>query len=263
MTAVIDPRARAAAPLAPISATLRVAFGTDDLPGLHPGLLVDNEIGWIPATSLIDGDHLPRLLDSAAQRWQAKRHAAAALAWKAYSYWVALPVALGWASARRVPLLRADDVLLRMDDTGPLVDVGLRIGTRIAVLPGDPLAVAGLPEVLVVPDEDAMLRALRESLLDQHMIPLLDKIHSRSKLGPRTLLGSLSSGIAYAVLQAADTLPGSSAETIGTLLDALDIGDLIELVPGPDGALTVQRRTCCLAFTLPDPKVCPGCCIRP
>ncbi|MFV2018510.1 hypothetical protein [Micromonospora sp. LOL_023] len=263
MTAVIDPRARAAAPLAPISATLRVAFGTDDLPGLHPGLLVDNEIGWIPATGLIDGVHLPRLLDAAAQRWQAKRHAAAALAWKAYSYWVALPVALGWASARRVPLMRADDVLLRMDDTGPLVDVGLRIGTRVAVLPGDPLAVAGLPEVLVVPDEDAMLRALRESLLDQHMTPLLDKIHDRAKLGPRTLLGSLSSGIAYAVLQAADALPGSSAETIDTLLDALDIGDLIELVPGPDGALTVQRRTCCLAFTLPDPKVCPGCCIRP
>lgn len=263
MTAVIDPRARAAAPLAPISATLRIAFGTDDLPGLHPGLLVDNEIGWIPATGLIDGDQLPRLLDSAARRWQAKRHAAAALAWKAYSYWVALPVALGWASARRVPLMRADDVLLRMDDTGPLVDVGLRIGTRIAVLPNDPLAVAGLPEVLVVPDEDAMLRALRESLLDQHMTPLLDKIHSRAKLGPRTLLGSLSSGIAYAVLQAADTLPGSSAQTIDTLLDALDIRDLIELVPGPDGALTVQRRTCCLAFTLPDPKVCPGCCIRP
>ena len=263
MTAVIDPRARAAAPLAPISATLRVAFGTNDLPGLHPGLLVDNEIGWLPATELIDGDQLTRLLDSAAHRWQAKRHAAAALAWKAYSYWVALPVALGWASARRVPLMRADDVLLRMDDAGPLVDVGLRTGTTIAVLPNDPLAVAGLPEVLVVPDEAAMLRALRESLLDQHMTPLLDKMHSRAKVGPRTLLGSLSSGIAYAVLQAADALPGSSAETIGTLLDALDIGDLIELVPGPDGALTVQRRTCCLAFTLPDPKICPGCCIRP
>lgn len=263
MTAVIDPRARAAAPLAPITATLRTAFGTDDLPGLHAGLLVDEQTGWLPATELIHGDQLPRMLDSAARRWQAKRHAAAALAWKAYSYWVALPVALGWASARRVPLMRADDVLLRMDDDGPLVDVGLRTGIPVAVLPHDPIAAAGLPEVLVVADEAELLRVLRISLLDQHMSPLLDEIHSRVKLGPRTLLGSLSSGIAYAVLQAADALPGSSTETIGTLLDALDIGDLIELVPGEDGAVTVQRRTCCLAFTLPDPKICPGCCIRP
>jgi ferric iron reductase protein FhuF len=33
-------------------------------------------------------------------------------------------------------------------------------------------------------------------------------------------------------------------------------------VPGPTGELTVQRKTCCLAFTLPQPKVCAGCCLR-
>ena len=67
MTAVIDGRAYAAAPLAPVTATLRPMFGTDDLPGLAPGLLVEDEQGWLPATELITGDRLPELL-TAAQR---------------------------------------------------------------------------------------------------------------------------------------------------------------------------------------------------
>jgi ferric iron reductase protein FhuF len=57
-------------------------------------------------------------------------------------------------------------------------------------------------------------------------------------------------------------LPGSSAETIDTLLTALSVQDLIELVPGRNGKMDVQRKTCCLAFTLPNPKVCIGCCIK-
>ncbi|MFY1635118.1 hypothetical protein ACN27F_17900 [Solwaraspora sp. WMMB335] len=262
MTA-IGHRSSAATPLAPITATLRATFGTDELPGLHAGLVVRDEAGWLPATALIDGGALAGLLASAAGRWQAKRHAAAALAWKAYSYWVALPVALGWASARRVPLLRASDVLVRLDEAGPLVDIGLRRGTTVAVLPSDPLATAGLSEVLVAPDEATLLDLIRVSLLDQHFTPLLDTIHRQVRLSPRTLLGSLSSGIAYAVLQAADALPGSATETIGELLAALGIADLIELVPDAAGALSVQRKTCCLAFTLPEPKICTGCCIRP
>jgi hypothetical protein len=90
---------------------------------------------------------------------------------------------------------------------------------------------------------------------------MLDAIHGMVRLGRRTLLGSLSSGVAYAVLRSADVLPGSSAETIGTLLGALGVEDLIELVKTPAGNLDVQRKTCCLAFTLPTPKICTGCCI--
>jgi hypothetical protein len=205
---------------------------------------------------------LPVLLASAQRRWNAQPHAAAALAWKAYTYWLALPAVLGWASARRVPLLTADGVLMHFQDRRPLVTLGLRHDITVAVLPSDPLALSGLPQVRVVADEAALLAELRRSLLDEHLTPLLDAIHSQVRLGSRTLLGSLASGVAYAVLRSADVLPGSSAETIDRLLTALDVGDLVELVPGPSGALTVQRKTCCLAFTLPQPKVCDGCCIR-
>lgn len=262
MTASLDRAAVAEEPLAPVTATLRAMFGTSTrLPGLAPDLLVPADERWKPAARLADDD-LPTLLDRARLRWTAQPHAAAALAWKAYTYWLTLPAVLGWASARRVPLLTADDVLIHFDDPQPLVTVGLRSDIGVAVLPSDPLALAGLPRVHVVADEAALLVEFRRSLLDEHLTPLLDAIYGMVRVGKRTLLGSLSSGVAYGVLRSADVVPGSSVETIGTLLSAFGIEDLIELVPGPGGKLEVQRKTCCLAFTLPQPKLCAGCCIK-
>ncbi|MEU6072735.1 IucA/IucC family C-terminal-domain containing protein [Micromonospora sp. NPDC047074] len=255
-------REAVAAPLAPVTAALRGMFGTDDVPGLAPGLLVRDEVSWSPATTLVDGTRLPEFLRSASSRWGGTPHACAALAWKGYSYWTALPVVLGWASARRVPLLDPADVLIQFEEHGPLLTMGLRRSTTVAVLPSDPLALSGPPEVRVVADEAELLRVLRASLLDAHLAPMVAAIQAQVRIGARTLLGSVASGIAHGILRAADGLPGSSVETIETLLGALDLGDLVELVPGPSGEPTVQRRTCCLAFTLPSPKVCQGCCVR-
>ncbi|MFD2768397.1 hypothetical protein [Micromonospora eburnea] len=257
------PRRDTATPLAPVTAALRAMFGTDDLPGLAPGLLVTDEARWAPATRLVDGTLLPEFLGAAARRWGGTPHACAALAWKSYSYWTALPVVLGWASARRVPLLDPADVLIHFADRDQLLTLGLRSSTTVAVLPGDPLALTGDPGVRVVAGEAALLDALRATLLDAHFAPLIAAIQAEVRIGTRTLLGSVASGIAHGVLRASDALPGSSTESIGTLLDALDLGDLVELVPGPAGEPTVRRHTCCLAFTLPQPKICRGCCVRP
>lgn len=267
MTTAVDAAASiegtyAEEPLAPVTAALRAMFGTStELPGLAPDLLVTETNGWTPTARFAD-ERLPDLIESASRRWRAQPHAEAALAWKAYTYWLALPAVLGWASARRVPLLTGDNVLFHFDDPRPLVTLGLRADIPVAVLPSDPIALGGNPRVKVVPDEAALLAELRRSLVDEHLGPMLDAIHGMVRLGKRTLLGSLSSGVAYAVLRSADVLPGSSAETIGTLLKALGVEDLIELVPGPTGKLEVRRKTCCLAFTLPQPKICSGCCIR-
>lgn len=263
MTTALDRGAAAAEPLAPVTATLRAMFGTaTDLPGLAPGLTVHDRAGWLTATDLIE-HHLPRLLAAAQHRWQAQPHAAAALAWKTYTYWLTLPAVLGWASARRVPLLTSGDVLVHFEDRRPLITLGLDRAITVAVLPTDPVAAAGLPNVTVVPDEDALLGEVRTALLGGHLEPMLDALKEQKvRLGARTLLGSLASGVAHAVLRSADVVPGSTAQTIRTLLGALGVEDLVELVPGAGGQLTVLRRTCCLAFTLPRPKLCPGCCIR-
>jgi hypothetical protein len=276
VTTLTDPAL--VAPLAPISATLaamRARHGDHATHGLAPGLLIRDPLGWTPASSLADGDTLPALLNAAKQRWGGTPHAAAALAWKSYTYWLALPAVLGWASARRVPLLDPDRVMVRYSGHHPFLTLGLR-RTSVAVLPSDPLLAAGSTAawggrypVRVVADEAELLATLRQTVLDAHLTPVMDRIRERTHLGQRTLLGSLASGVAYGVIRASDALPGSAAETITTLLDTLGVADLVSLKPGepgkpgPAGELTVQRHTCCLAFTLPEPKVCSGCCIRP
>ncbi|MEU4244925.1 IucA/IucC family C-terminal-domain containing protein [Actinoplanes sp. NPDC026619] len=237
-------------------------FGNStEIAGLAPDLLVHQEAGWFRATEL-GNQKLDLLLENAGRRWNAQPHAAAALAWKAYTYWAALPAVLGYASARRVPLLSSENVLVNFNDPRPLLTLGLRADIPVAVLPNDPLALTGHPRIRVVPDEEALLAELRRTLLDSHLTPLLNAIHDRVRLGKRTLLGSLASGVAYGVLRSADAIPGSSAETVTTLHRALGVEDLIELVPDQFGQLDVQRKTCCLAFTLPKPKVCKGCCIK-
>ena len=258
-------------PLAPVRATLRAMAeqpGQPPVNGLVPGLLVDDTEGWVPATALVTGEALDDLLDTAKQRWNAAPHAAAALAWKSYTYWLALPAVLGYAAARRVPLLRPEGVLARWSPRRPFVTIGLT-SVEVAVLPSDPLALAGIGaglvgSVRVVPDEDELLRVLRTSLMDDHLAPILEHIKSRLHLGRRTLWGSLASGIAHGVSYAADVAPGPTLETAYRILTALGIDDLVELAEREDGlpGLTVNRRTCCLAFTLPEPKICVGCCIR-
>lgn len=260
----------AADPLAPVLATMRAMARRPDLPplsGLAPDLVVHDLHDWVPATALTSGEALTDFLDAAAQRWNAAAHAGAALAWKSYVYWLALPAVLGYAAARRVPLLRPDDVVVRWSAHQPFVTVGLT-GVEVAVLPSDPLALAGLGAglvaVRVVSDENELLHAFRRSLMDDHLTPILEEIKARLHLGRRTLWGSLASGIAHGLSRSADIVPGSTLETAVQILEAFDLADLVELAPRADGkpGLDIQRRTCCLAFTLPQPTICVGCCIR-
>ena len=248
--------------LAPVTAALRSMSRGGQPAGLVPGLLVHDETGWLQATRLLDGSLLPDLLEFGQRRWKASAHAAASLAWKTYSYWLTLPAALGWTCARRVPLLYPTDVLLRLTDGPPTLAVGLRPSVTVAVLAGDPLARYGSPRPAVVRDESAMLAALRESVLDAHLRPLAGAIQTRTRVGMRVLFGSLSSGIADGLLRAARLLPRATVDEIDTLLHALGIDHLVDLARGGTGAPAVRRRTCCLAFTLPEPKVCAGFCLR-
>jgi ferric iron reductase protein FhuF len=115
--------------------------------------------------------------------------------------------------------------------------------------------------VSLVTSEAELLRVLRTSLRDAHLDRLLGQLQARVNLGTRTLLGSLASAVAYGVVRGLDAPADTVDETVDTLLTALDVADLVVLEPGPEG-LTVRRRTCCLAFTLPEPKLCSGCCIE-
>lgn len=277
-TRVRGAEALAADALTPIAETLRHMADRPDIPamsGIEPGLVVSDPTGWVPATALVSGEALDDLLATAARRWQAAPHAAAALAWKCYAYWLTLPAVLGYATVRRVPLMTPDAVLVRWSDRKPFLRVGLaRVGpasarrpaARVAVLPNDPVLLYGPGRgIRVVPHEPALLDELRTAIMDEHLAPILGHIRSRLHLGRRTLWGSLAAGVAHGLSRAADVIPGSTLQAAQAVLASLGVADLVEIGEHPDRAdLTVRRRTCCLAFTLPPPhqKVCTGCCIR-
>ncbi|HEV7898632.1 MAG TPA: IucA/IucC family C-terminal-domain containing protein [Planosporangium sp.] len=228
--------------------------------GLVPGLYVTRPGDWTPAGEIVHGHAFDDMLEAAERRWDASPHVGAALAWKCYSYWVSLPALLGYATARRVPLLEPAKVLVQYADHQPFLRAGLT-DPELAVLPTDPIAALDLPGVHVVRDEAALLEALRTSLVDAHLAPIVERLHERTRLGTRTLWGSLASGLAHGVSRAADVVPGSTLDIANTLLDGLDLGGLVDLAPKASGRLEVRRRTCCLAFTLPDAKICSGCVI--
>lgn len=243
-------------------ATVRHRHGPGGTRGIVPGLLVSSpDPGWIPASALLSGVRLGEVLDAAKQRWGAAPAAAAALTWRSYTYWLTLPAVLSWVTTRRVPLVDPDDLLLRVSvrRDRPLLTVGARRG-GVAALASDPAATD--PDVTIVTSETDLLDRLRISLREVHLDPLLARIQDRVRLGTRTLLGSLASAVGYAVVRGLDRPPAELRRTAGQLLSTLDIDDLVEL-EGEDGAgdLAVRRRTCCLAFTLPEPKLCSGCCV--
>jgi Ferric iron reductase FhuF-like transporter len=246
-------------PLAPIIDTLarvRAQRGPAPVHGFTADLVVPaGADGWLPAAEFTSGERLTALLDAAHQRWNAAPHAAAALAFKSYAYWLALPAVVGYASARRVPLVSPDNVLVRPHAGAPFVELGLA-RPALAALADDPVT-ALHPGVLALPDDAALLGYLRRHLLDGHLRPLLSRLHERVRIGERTLLGSVASGIAYALARSADALPGPVAATAREILRALELDDLVEI----DDDLGIRRHTCCLAFTLPTPKVCSGCCL--
>ncbi|GAA4259483.1 hypothetical protein [Dactylosporangium darangshiense] len=248
-------------PLAPVVKTLDALqnrHGKDALQGLVPGLVGPaGAAGWRPAADLDVDD----LLETAARRWSAQPHAAAALAWKCYSYWLALPAVLGFAASRRVPLMTPDHVLVRYGDRQPFLTLGLRAPVT-AVLATDPIVATDAPGLLIVEDEAELLGVLRRSLVDAHLDPLLEEFRKRARIGRRTLWGSVASGVAYGLSRAADSLPGPTIQIAERLLAALRAEDLVDLTERPGGGVDIQRRTCCLAFTLPTPKVCTTCCIR-
>jgi ferric iron reductase protein FhuF len=217
-------------------AALGARQGEARVRGVAPGLVVTDPAGWLPATRYAGGDALPGLIDAAVRRFTAPRHVAAALAWKQYSYWLLLPAVLGYAQGGPIPDLSAGNVLVQAQDSPALVRIGLA-SARPATSP------------------------IAEILLDRHLTPMLDGIRRLAHVGRRTLLGSVASAVCYALVRSRDELPiypGDVIETARQLTKDLGVADLVELTPAGE----VRRRTCCLAFALPVPKICAGCCIR-
>jgi FhuF 2Fe-2S C-terminal domain len=208
------------------------------------------------------------------RRYGAGRHVAAALLWKTYTYRTVAPVVLGWALNRRVPLATAASTAVRPGPAGNRLSIAL-VEPTVALLPGDPLA--GQPGTRTVADADALLRVAADALLTRHLGPVLATLSARCKIGERPLWGSLAEAAIHPVVVAGPKVAGGLAEVgapeLGTAAGRLaaahrilaglghGLADLLDLRAAPDGT-PYRRRTCCLAFALPQYDYCATCCVR-
>lgn len=213
-----------------------------------PLVATADEDGWIAAADLASGDQLESLLEMPQLLWDAPSHAAAVLAWKTYTYRLAQPLATAWALAREIPLLSADNVLVRILPQAPYIAMALRRATS-AVLPTSPAARSH--DAIVLPDEAAMLTFFRSTLIDQHLQPLLDRTTETRRVGARVLWGQAAAAIAYAFAD----ISASAMQDTTLFTNALPVSGLA----GVDGDEQVWRSTCCLAFASPGLTACRDC----
>lgn len=217
-------------------------------PFIAEPLIVADLRGWIPATELINGMSLDTLFELPQQLWNAPPHAATVLAWKRYARQLAQPLAAAWTMGREIPLLSADNVLMRTSPTAPYIVIGLR-RTTTAVLPTSPAARSH--GAIVLPDEESQLAFLSKTLIEEHLHPLLDRTMHTRRTSSRTLWGQVAAGFAHGFRGVSAT----AAEDTARFTALLPMQDLAGI--GPDG--TIWRNTCCFARTAPGLTACKSC----
>ncbi|MEU5871777.1 hypothetical protein AB0A73_09480 [Glycomyces sp. NPDC047369] len=212
-----------------------------------------------PAIELAAGERVEELMTAAGALWGGSAHANAALAWKTYCYWTLAPAVLGYVAARRIPVMDAANTVFRVSTDAPMFSVR-QVRPRFLALPHDPCA--DHPDVEVAANEEVLLDRLRATVFDAHLGPVLEAFLARVRVGRRTLMGSLASGLSYAVASMAAVVPDADEVIAKTLLEAFDVAHLVDVATGEDGRLAYRRRTCCLALTIEGGRTCSTCCVQ-
>jgi ferric iron reductase protein FhuF len=197
---------------------------------------------WLRASAFTEpaGAPLSALVARPQREWGAAPHAAAALAWKAYSWWLLDPVVRALMADRPVPVPGLHDTEVAMLDTSPYI--AFRPAGSASVTPGS--------------GYDVLARVASE-VLEGHLHPVARALSAATRVGARTLWGSVAEAVSYPVLAA------GRPELARRLLVAWSLDELIDLVdPLMDpttSAAQPLRRTCCLAVTVPGLGVCETC----
>jgi ferric iron reductase protein FhuF len=239
--------------LRPIAGSWRVELGRPSGPG------------WIPGEDLARASEGPfhDLLRRIGERSgaPADRRTTAAL----------FSLRLGWASAmaiapwlrfRCVPDISLGNVSFRFRDSTFLEQTAVH-EPRGIVVAGDPRAADA--SMSSVPDEGALLTALRTALVSQSA-PVVQALHEWSGFSNRGLWGQLTSSWASHVTGLSE-LPHDQRGLL-PLLDALFAGDDLVAVMRPRmhvveerGAfhLFQRRASCCRFYLVPEGTLCASC----
>ncbi len=222
---------------------------------------------WLAASSLADpaGEALGTLIEHEYHgSGHRTAHAAALTVMAVYAGRVTAAAVLHWALTDRVPDLSAGNVLVRPHAHG-IAGVRVREARFAAARPGE-----------------ESVAVLRRTVLEEHLLPVADALHRRTRAGLRQLRGGIAHGCAVALC----AFDGGSDGGFGDLDGAHDGRlDLLErrwerFVAGAPGGLAALgetarvrrvsdgrerlvylRRTCCLFHTSAEAVRCASCCL--
>ena len=192
--------------------------------------------------------------------------------WWRYTREVAGPAYEPYLAERRVPDLSAANCAVRVedDDTVEL----RRTCERWFVLPGDP-GPAGA-EVVTLPDQDALRDQLWRTVVEGHLVRVLELVDQAFAVPPRAMWGNIASDLGRLAIRLAGDEPDPVVrdrlwdEAFAVLVCApAPLGRLgcfvsvLPVAPGPGEPRQAFRRgSCCLLFKHSPGEYCSTCSVH-
>lgn len=207
---------------------------------------------WLACDRLLDPESPELAAVLEAERvasGQVSEHATALTVMAVYAGTVTSAAMLAWALHDVVIDMRAANVAVRLSEHHGFEGYGLR----------EPTLVAGAPVELLV-----------EQVVHQHLAPLAEAMHVRTRAGRRQLMGGAAHGCAAAFCLASRM--GADVDVLeeryATFLAATDVGfeklgRVVRLREGDREGLFYLRNTCCLYYTSAEQSMCSSCCLDP
>lgn len=210
---------------------------------------LDGADDWIGCERLLDPDseELGRVLEAErVASGQVSAHATALTVMAVYAGTVTASALLAWAVEDVVVDMRPGNVAIRLSPHHGFEAVGLR----------EPRVVEAPVETLV------------SWVLDEHLLPLADALHARTRAGRRQLRGGVAQGCAAAFCIASrsggdvDRLEQAWKRFLAASTGGLDrLGEVVRLREGEREGLFYLRNTCCLYYTSAEGGLCSSCCL--
>lgn len=209
----------------------------------------DSGDDWLGSDRLLDptSDELGLMLEAErVASGQASLHATALTVMAVYAGTVTASALLAWAVEDVVVDMRAANVVIRLSPDHGFEAVGLR-EPRVVEAPVDTLV---------------------SWVLDEHLLPLAQALHTRTRAGLRQLRGGVAHGCAAAFCIASrrggdvDALERAYRVFLAASTGGLDrLGEVIRLRDGDREGLFYLRNTCCLYYTSAEATKCASCCL--
>jgi hypothetical protein len=210
---------------------------------------LDPDQDWIACERLLDpaSDELGRVLEAErVASGQVSDHATALTVMAVYAGTVTASALLAWALDDVVVDMRADNVAIRLSPHHGFEAVGLREPTVV----------------------DAPVETLVSWVLDEHLLPLAEAMHVRTRAGLRQMRGGVAHGCAAAFCIASrrggdvDALEQAYRRFLDASTGGLErLGEVIRLEESGREGLFYLRNTCCLYYTSAEQTKCASCCL--